>query len=344
MKTQEIIFNKKLKKRKLLNFGIFSMVLISIAVLNACNKEDEDEEIPSVGINYSIESNWASLPTSIDKDVDVFYAYPTIYFDSIPQNMDINDAQNCQDVYDKMNSQMGLYSPYANIYTPFYRQMYRDGFNDLPADEASALLNTAYEDISNAFKYYMDNLNNGRPFILVGHSQGAGILIDLLRKEFDNDYYKDKMIAAYTTGVSIMPQDTIDYSWMKIAKSASDLGVVIIYNTLDYQHDQSSSFQAGTLCVNPILWRTDTTYAPKSENLGAVWTDSLGNITDEIPFFTDCFIRSDGALAVTTPNPDDYYDPERQPYGAYHDYDQVFFYRNLQKNIETRIDAYFNGK
>ena len=341
MKKKEIIFYKKSRDGKLLNYMIITITLISAICLGSCNKEEEDT---TTTIDYSIESNWASLPTSIDKDVDVFYAYPTIYFDSDPQNMDINDEQNRQDVYDKMNSQMGLYSPYANIYTPFYRQMYRDGFNDLPTDEASALLNTAYEDIANAFKYYMDNLNNGRPFILMGHSQGAGIMVDLLRKEFNNDSYRNKMIAAYTTGVSIMPQDTIDYHWIKIAKSATDIGVVIIYNTLDYQHDQSSSFQAGTLCVNPILWTTDTTYASKLENLGAVWTDSQGNITDEIDHFTDCYIREDGALAVTTPNPDDYYDPDRQPYGAYHDYDQIFFYRNLQQNVATRIEVYFNEK
>ncbi len=330
----------EIKRGKLLNSLIGSIVFMAMLFLTACSKEKNEN--PSKTIDYSLASNWASLPTSIDKTVDVFYAYPTIYFDSDPQNMDINEEQNRQAVIDKMNSQMGLYAPYANIYTPFYRQMYRDGFNDLPVDEAILLLNTAYEDIANAFKYYMDNLNNGRPFILMGHSQGAGIMIDLLRKEFDNDSYKNKMIAAYTTGVSIMPQDTIDYPWIKIAKSSTDLGVVITYNTLDSEHDQSSSFQAGTLCVNPILWTTDTTYAPKSKNLGAVWTDNEGNISKEILNFTDCYIRADGALAVTIPNPDEYYDEDRQPYGGYHDYDQIFFYRNLQQNIADRIDAYFN--
>jgi len=340
MKTKKIIFNKKSKKGKLLSHVVLLIVLINMFFIYGCSKEKEDHT--TAYIDYSIGTNWASLPISIEKDVDVFYAYPTIYFDSEPSNMDINDEQNRKDVIDKMNSQMALYTPYANIFTPYYRQMYRDGFNDLPTEEATALLNLAYEDIASAFKYYMNNYNNDRPFILMGHSQGAGIMIDLLRKEFDNDLYSNKMIAAYTTGVSIMPQDTIDYPWIRIAKSATDIGAVIVYNTLDYQHDQSSSFQPGTLCVNPILWTIDATYAPKSENLGAVWTDNKGIITDEIIQFTDCYIREDGALAVTIPNPDDYYDPDRQPYGGYHDYDQIFFYRNLQINIKNRIDVYFN--
>ena len=342
MKTENYFLAKKLFKESVVTFMITPILILCTLFLVSCNKDDDNEEIPtSTGTDYSIGSNWASLPTTIDKNVDVFYAYPTIYFDSIPQNMDINDEKNRQEVISKMNSQMGLYSPYANIFTPYYRQMYRDGFNDLPADEATALLNTAYEDIADAFKYYMENLNNNRPFILMGHSQGAGIVIDLLRKEFDNSEYSDKFIAAYTTGVSIMPQDTIDYPWIKIAQCSDDIGVVITYNTLDFEHNESSSFQTGALCVNPLLWTTDTTYAPKSDNLGAVWTDSLGVITEDIIHFTDCYIREDGALAVTTPNPDDYYDPERQPYGGYHDYDQIFFYRNLQENIEDRIEMYF---
>jgi len=307
--------------------------------LSSCDKNNNNEPVSS---KYADAYYWASLPTSIDKNVDVFYAYPTVYFDAEPPNMDISNDKNRQDVIDKMNEQMGLYAPYANIFVPYYQQMYRDGFNDLPAEEASQLLDVAYQDVANAFKYYMTNLNEGRPYILMGHSQGAGILIDLLRKEFQNEEYMNKMVAAYTTGVSVMPSDTVDYPWIKIAQASNDLGVVITYNTLDYQHFESSSFQTGALCVNPLLWTTDTTYAPKTKNLGAVWTDSTGTITKEIDQFTDAQIRYDGALEVTTPNPDDYYDPDRQPYGAYHDYDQIFFYKNLQQNVGERIDAFLN--
>lgn len=324
-----------MKSTKLNYFVISTIVLFFLS----CNNNDDITPSDKYASSY----NWASIPTDITKDVDVFYAYPTIYLDSDPPNMDISNEKNRQDVIDKMNSQMGLYSPYTNIFTPYYQQMYRDGFNDLPADEATELLNIAYQDIADAFSYYMENLNNGRPFILVGHSQGAGILVDLLRKEFQNSSYINKMVAAYTTGVSIMPTDTVDYPWIKIAQTATDLGVVITYNTLNDTSFVSSSFTTGALCVNPLLWTTDTTYAPQNINLGAVWTDSLGVITQEINHFTDAQIRYDGALAVTTPNPYDYYDPDRQALGAFHDYDQIFFYRNLQQNVADRIAA-FNSK
>ena len=330
-------FKAKLKIRNSFNYLNYIALTLLIVTITGCKK---DECNCDDSVDYSNSTNWASLPNTT-KDVDVFYAYPTVYWDSVPPNMDITDENNRQDVIDKMNSQMGLYEPYCNIFVPYYRQMYRDGFNDLPVDEAQELLDKAYNDVVNAFKYYMQNLNNGRPFILVGHSQGSGILADLLRNEFNNTDYSDLMVTAYLTGVSMFPSDTVDYPWIKLADSTNDIGVVITYNTLDYQHYESSSFQTGALCVNPLIWSTDTTYAPKELNLGAVWTDENGIITEEINNFTDAYIRYDGALAVTIPNPDNYYDPERQPYGGYHDYDQVFFYKNLQQNVSTRIDAYF---
>lgn len=318
-------------------FGVATLLLLACFFVSGCNDQGEGD---SGTLDYSIESNWVRLPKNTSHAVDVFYAYPTVYMDSNPPNMSVNDSENRQAVVDKTNEQMGLYSPMTNIFVPYYRQMYRDGFNDLPADQAQALLDVAYNDVEAAFDYYLEHYNNGRPFILVGHSQGAGIVVDLLRKRFDDESIAGKMVAAYTTGVSIMPDDLQTYPWLNIAQSATDTGVVIVYNTLDYVHYESSSFAQGTLCVNPLLWSNSTDYAPASLNKGAVWTDSNGVITKEIPEFTDAQIRYDGALAVTSPNPDDYYDPDRQPYGSYHDYDQVFFYRNLQENVQDRIDAF----
>lgn len=329
--------------------NVLFLLIIFVFMFGMYGCDDSSSEMNS---KYQSNFYWASLPSAPVEDVDVFYAYPTVYMDADPPNMDISDERNRQNVRDKMNEQMGLYSPYANIFVPYYQQMYRDGFDDLPPDEAQKLLDVAYDDVAEAFKYYMKNLNNGRPFILVGHSQGAGILIDLLRKEFDTPEYADNMVAAYTTGVSIMPEDPVQYPWINIAQNATDTGVVITYNTLQYGYHESSSFQNGTLCVNPLLWTTNGTKASNDLNSGAVWTDSNGIISNEIDKFTDaqicyagdclaaCSGKCYGALVVTTPDPDDWYDPERQPKGAYHDYDQVFFYRNLQQNVRDRIAAF----
>lgn len=319
--------------------SIFLTIIFLCTMLTSCNDSDDGD---SNTLDYSINSNWVRIPVKIDHQVDVFYAYPTVYMESDPPNMDVDNATNRQDVVDKTNQQMGLYSPMTNVFVPYYRQMYRDGFNDLPAEEAQKLLQVAYDDVEAAFDYYLKHYNAGRPFILVGHSQGSGILVDLLRNRFDDEAIAGKLVVAYTTGVSIMPNDLTTYPWIKIAQSATDTGVVVVYNTLDYQHYESSSFQEGTLCVNPLLWTTDSDYAPAELNKGAVWTDGNGTITEEIPEFTDAQIRYDGALAVTTPDPNDYYDPDRQPYGGYHDYDQIFFYRNLQENVLTRINAFLN--
>ena len=40
-------------------------------------------------------------------------------------------------------------------------------------DEQDRRLALAYQDVSDAFKYYLENENNGRPIILAGFSQGS---------------------------------------------------------------------------------------------------------------------------------------------------------------------------
>jgi hypothetical protein len=55
-----------------------------------------------------------------------------------------------------------------------------------------------------AFNYYIDNLNQGRPFILAGHSQGTMALIDLIKNRFGNDpELRDRLVAAYFIGYTV---------------------------------------------------------------------------------------------------------------------------------------------
>jgi uncharacterized protein YneF (UPF0154 family) len=53
----------------------------------------------------------------------------------------------------------------------------------------------------------LNNYNNGRPFILAGHSQGSNILLYLLSEYMkDNPKVYDRMIAAYVIGYSVTDQ------------------------------------------------------------------------------------------------------------------------------------------
>jgi hypothetical protein len=98
------------------------------------------------------------------------------------------------------------------------------------------------------------------------------------------------------------------------------------------------------MSINPLSWQTDTTIASASLNLGACFTDYSGIINNEIPNFTSAYIKTGrGTLVVPDVNPEEY--PAVLPIfvnGEYHIYDYMFFYRNLQENVDVRIKEYFN--
>ena len=72
--------------------------------------------------DYSEQFSWLAKPDIVDKPVDVFYVYPTIYVDKVPYNMDISRLDLRKNAQGLLVAQAGVYSEYANLYSPFYRQ------------------------------------------------------------------------------------------------------------------------------------------------------------------------------------------------------------------------------
>ena len=132
---------------------------------------------------------------------------------------------------------------------------------------------------------------------------------------------------------------------MRFAEGEKDTGVLIAFNSEADFIDESIVLpkDVHTLAINPLNWKTDSTPADKSLNLGACFTDYDGNITVETPQLTGAYIDgARGALKVTDVSPADYPGVLFAD-GVYHLYDYQFFYRNLQQNVQTRLDSYLNG-
>ena len=53
-----------------------------------------------------------------------------------------------------------------------------------------------------AWNHYLTNDNGGRPFVLIGHSQGAGVLTRLIADEIDGKPIQSKMVSALILGSS----------------------------------------------------------------------------------------------------------------------------------------------
>lgn len=172
--------------------------------------------------------------------------------------------------------------------------------------------------------------------------------IRLMKERFKNENIQDQLIACYAIGWRITEEEIREYPQLKSAEGESDTGVIISFNSEAESIDNSLTVPKGTktLAINPLNWKTDGAIADISLNLGACFTDYDGNIIKETSNLTGAYIDDvRGTLKVTDVTPEEY--PAGLDIfenGIYHLYDYQFFYRNLQKNVQIRINAYLSDK
>jgi hypothetical protein len=192
----------------------------------------------------------------------------------------------------------------------------------------------------------MEHYNQGRPIVLAGFSQGADMCIRLIKEFFADEEMQSQLVACYAVGWRLTEEEVKEYPQLKAAQGEDDTGVIIAFNSEAEDIDDSFVVPNGmkTLAINPLNWKTDSTVADKELNLGACFTDYDANIKTEINNLTGAYIDEvRGVLKVTDVTPEEY--PGSISIvtdGIYHVYDYQFFYRNLQKNVDTRIAAYLS--
>jgi len=123
----------------------------------------------------------------------------------------------------------------------------------------------AYGDVVDAFREYIAHDNNGRGFILVGHSRGSTLLRNLIQNVIEpSDYLRDHMIAAHLPGTNIeVPKDRdVGGTFKNVAacREPAQTGCVIGYSRYrdgDRQLENGPVFgqtddpDTRDLCVNP---------------------------------------------------------------------------------------------
>ena len=94
------------------------------------------------------------------KDADVFFIYPTLIDgkDLKAWNSDIWDRHIRNDVLNRpVKYQASAWIESGNLYVPFYRQAHIRVFNKKFQDDGKKALNLAYDDLKDAFNYYLEN-------------------------------------------------------------------------------------------------------------------------------------------------------------------------------------------
>ncbi len=110
--------------------------------------------------------------------IDCFYVYPTVSDDKT-ENSDLSiDPEEIAIA----QYQAARYSQRCRVFAPMYRQLTLQGLGSTPPPEALLM---AYGDVRAAWKEYMRRYNKGRGVVLIGHSQGSGMLEELVRRKID---------------------------------------------------------------------------------------------------------------------------------------------------------------
>lgn len=162
--------------------------------------------------------------------VDCFYVYPTVSGQqTLNANREIEDAQR-----GVAGFQASGFSHRCRIWAPMYRQvtvkgLYGGGFT-------AKRLRIAYRDVLAAWRDYLRNHNRGRGVVLLGHSQGTGMLTRLVREQIDpNPAQRRRLVSALLIGGSVSVRKGSDrggdFKRVPACRAATQTGCVIAYNT-----------------------------------------------------------------------------------------------------------------
>jgi Protein of unknown function (DUF3089) len=132
--------------------------------------------------------------------IDCFYVYPTVSNEP-GGNSDLTITGAEKNV---VNSQFARFAAKCRLFAPMYRQVTLTalramiGGKPIPVDR-----DLGYNDVLAAWNYYLAHDNQGRGVVLVGHSQGSGVLTRLIKEEIDGKPIQAKMISAILMGTSL---------------------------------------------------------------------------------------------------------------------------------------------
>jgi len=300
------------------------------------------------------------LPEKVDAvaplEVDIFYLHPTTYLETAYWNAPIDYQGGNALLTRALKTQAGAFAATGRIFAPRYRQASFGSFL-VGNENTSKALAVAYGDVKAAFDHYMSQENEGRPFILVGHSQGSLHGLHLLADRIASTELAERFIAAYLPGWPIAPDaDLAALAGIEPCISPETLHCVASWHSFTEGGDPSSfvaasAGQAGLsgepkqasdiLCVNPVSWRMTTETAPQSAHKGAVAPTLMPDapLSEPLPRLVSARCGEDGFLSMR-PAPEGPFTTFLLPGGNYHVYDIHLFYMDIRANARARAEAF----
>jgi len=265
--------------------------------------------------------------------IDCFYVYPTVSNDPTP-NSDMNPGPEELSV---IKQQFARYAAVCRPFAPMYRQVtltaLKAGMLGKPMAVDRAL---GLNDVKDAWTYYLEHDNHGRGVVLIGHSQGSGVLIQLVKTEIDGKPVQAKIVSIILGGarlqVPVGKDVGGDFKSIPLCRSPDELHCAINFASFraDAPPPSDSLFGGASgagleaACVNPaalgggrgslhayLASGAETIAAGADAETPRAWTDPPTPITTpfvEVPgmLSSECSKDASGKTylsIITNPNP-----------------------------------------
>ena len=271
---------------KLVKSYLLLIILGSISCRTAYQNIAFKEKTVPLKPDYSESKSWAVLPGKYprvlkgfekikrDQKADVFYIYPTLFSDKNVSDWNANiwTSSIRQDVFDTaVKYQASAWQNAGDLYVPFYRQAHYRIFVEPDNKMVRTAWEIAYEDVKNAFQYYLKHYNKGKPIIIASHSQGSMHAKRLIKEFFDSKPMRNQLVAAYLIGARVLPSEFNTIQPLEDPKATGGFISWNAYKMNKLPKNYNNWFQGG-VTTNPITWDTQNT-SKKSNHKGLLSKD-----------------------------------------------------------------------
>ena len=197
---------------------------------DACANDNTTTVVKADG-STSVET-WKADPKA---PIDCFYVYPTVSNDpGVVSDMVPNREETF--VVQQQAARLGLK---CRVFAPLYRQVTLTALKAFMGGKPMAgslepwVREVGYDDVRDAWNWYLKNENHGRGVVLLGHSQGSGVLAQLIAQEIDGKPVQKQLISAILMGASLPVPEGKDvgglFKSVPLCHSAVQTGCVIAY-------------------------------------------------------------------------------------------------------------------
>ena len=264
--------------------GIIAGAVLAMAMAGGANAQAPDPKVAHA--DFSNASLWLCRPdltdnkckinldatvingngsTSVEKykaadnpAIDCFFVYPTVSLDPGWASDWAADKMEIDDI----KLQFARFGAACRQFAPIYRQTTLTALRvasggPQPAGERLPQGVGGYNDVLDAWNWYMANENKGRGVVLIGHSQGAGVLARLIAAEIEGKPAQKQFISAIILGSAVMVPEGQDvggtYKTIPLCRAEDQTGCVISYATFRDTNPPPASTRFGRSGQNGMV-------------------------------------------------------------------------------------------